>query len=172
MYVLGIVMTFGGCGASCGLTLWQSNERVDRLQRLVMPGAHELDLSAGDHVLYAESRSTVDGTAYVWHGGALPCELVAIATSQPVPLSTSSVSESYSFDSYEGQSMFTFDVATAGRHRLACDVETGGPMVVSVSQGHVLGNMLYPMLAGFLVAAAGLTTILLTWDKRRQRHPT
>jgi hypothetical protein len=172
LYVLGIVMTFGGCGASCGLTLWQSSERVEHLQRLVMPGAHEIDLAAGDHVLYAESRSTVDGKAYVWHGGALQCELVASATNQPVPISASSASESYSFGSYEGQSMFTFDIATAGRHRLACDVETGGPMVVSVSQGRVLGSMLYSMLAGFLVAAAGLTTILLTWDKRRQRHPT
>jgi hypothetical protein len=170
LYVLGVLMTFGGCGASCGMTLWQSNERVERLQRLVMPGAHEIDLSPGEHVLYAESRSTVDGTAYVWHGGALQCELVDSASNQAVPLSASSVSESYSFGGYEGQSMFSFEITTAGRHRLTCNVETGGPMVVSLSQGHVLGNMLYSMLGGFLVAAAGLTMILLTWDKRRQRH--
>jgi hypothetical protein len=171
LYVLGIVLIFSGCGASCGMTLWQTSKRVDALQRVIMPGAHEVELAPGEHVLYAESRSTVDGTAYVWHGGALQCELVASASNQPVPLRASSANESYSFASYEGQSMFTFEIASAGRHRLACDVETGGPMVVSLSRGHVLGRMLYSMLAGFVVAAAGLTMILLTWDKRRQRHP-
>lgn len=171
LYVLGIIMTFGGCGASCGMTLWQSSKRVEDLQRVVMPGAHELELSAGEYVLYAESRSTLHGTAYVWHGGALRCELAESASNRTVPLSPSSVNESYSFGSHEGQSMFTFEIAQPGRHRLACEVETGGPMVVSLSQGHVLGSMLYSMLGGFLVAAAGLTMILLTWDKRRARHP-
>ncbi|HWN72076.1 MAG TPA: hypothetical protein VNM90_30765 [Haliangium sp.] len=171
LYVLGIVLTFGGCGASCGVTLWQSSKRVDGLQRVVMPGAHEVELSPGEYVLYAESRSTVNGTAYLWHGGALQCQLAESASNQPVPLSGASVNESYSFGSYEGQSMFSFEIPSAGRYRLACDVETGGPMVLSLSHGHVLGSMLYSMLAGFLVAAGGLTMILLTWDKRRQRHP-
>jgi hypothetical protein len=171
LYVLGIVMTIGGCGASCGVSLWQSNERVERLQRMVMPGTHQVELSTGEHVLYAESRSAVDGTVYVWHGGALQCELIERASEKAVPLSSPSVNENYAFGSYEGQSMFTFEITSPGRHRLTCDVGTGGPMVVSLSRGHVLGNILYSMLAGFLVAAAGLTMILLTWDKRRQRHP-
>jgi hypothetical protein len=169
LYVLGILMTFGGCGASCGVTLWQSSERVDGMQRVVMPGTQELELAAGDHVLYAESRSAVDGTAYAWSGGALKCAL-ADASGQAVPLSSSSMDENYSFSGYEGQSMFTFEAVTAGRYRLTCEVESG-PMVVAVSEGHVLGSMWYSMFGGFLVAAAGLTMILLTWDKRRQRHP-
>lgn len=170
MYVLGILMTFGGCGASCGLTLWQSSDRVAAMQRVVMPGTHELELAAGDHVIYAESRSTVDGTAYAWSGGTLKCG-VESADGQSVPLETSSVDENYSFSGHEGQSMFTFEAATAGRYRLGCELDSG-PMVVAVSHGHVLGSMWYSMLGGFAVAAAGLTMILLTWDKRRQRHPT
>jgi hypothetical protein len=171
LYVLGVVMTIGGCGASCGVTLWQSNERVERLQRMVMPGTHQVELLQGEHVIYAESRSTVDGTAYVWRGGALQCELIESTSEKAVHLSSPSVDENYAFGGFEGQSMFTFEITSPGRHRLMCEVETGGPMVVSLSRGHVLGSMLYSMLAGFLVAAAGLTMILLTWDKRRQRHP-
>jgi hypothetical protein len=170
LYVLGVVLTFGGCGTSCGMNLWQSQQRVQRLQRLVMPGAHELALAPGKHVLYAESRSTVDGTAYVWHGGALPCELVRLEGNQPVPLASPSASESYSFGGYEGQSMFTFEVAAAGRHRLTCRVETGAPMVMALSRGHVLGSMIYSTLGGFLVSALGLFTIFLTRDRRRQNE--
>jgi len=170
MYVLGIVLMFGGCGASCGMTLWQTSNKVDRMQRLVMPGEHEVELAAGSHVLYAEARSTMGGTSYVWHGGALQCTVVESASSRPVPLNATTMNESYSFGGFEGQSMFELDVVTAGRHRVACEVASGGPMTVALSQGGVLGGMLYGMLGGFVIAAAGLTTILLTWDKRRKHR--
>lgn len=170
MYVLGIALMFGGCGASCGMTLWQSSAKVDAMQRLVMPGEHEVELAAGEHVIYAETRSTVGGTSYVWNGGALQCTAVESASSKPAALSAATMSENYSFGGFEGQSMFELDIATAGRHRVACEVATGGPMTVAISQGRVLGSMLYTMLGGFVIAAAGLTTILLTWDKRRKHR--
>lgn len=170
MYVLGIVLMFGGCGASCGITLWQSSIKVDAMQRLVMPGEHEVELAAGSHVIYAETRSTVGGTSHVWHGGALQCTAVESASSKPAPLSAASMSENYSFGAFEGQSMFELEIATAGRYRIACQVESGGPMTIALSRGHVLGSMLYSMLGGFVIAAAGLTTILLTWDKRRKHR--
>jgi hypothetical protein len=169
MYVLGIALVFGGCGASCGITLIHSSAKVDAMQRLVMPGQHEGELAAGSHVLYAETRSTVDGKGYVWNGGTLQCDLVDSASNQPVPMRTATASENYSFGGFAGQSMFEFDIATAGRYRLACEAESG-PMVVALSQGAVLGSMFYAMLGGFVVAAAGLTTILLTWDKRRKHR--
>jgi hypothetical protein len=170
MYVLGIVLMFGGCGASCGMTLWQTSNKVDRMQRLVMPGEHEVELAAGSYVVYAEARSTMAGTSYVWHGGALQCTVIESASSRPVPLKTATMSESYSFGGFEGQSMFELDVVTTGRHRVACEVASGGPMTIALSQGPVLGSMLYAMLGGFVIAAAGLTTILLTWDKRRKHR--
>lgn len=170
MYVLGIALMFGGWGASCGISFWQTSAKVDSMQRLVMPGEHEIELAAGAHVLYAETRSAVGGTSHVWHGGALQCTVVEIASGRPVPLTATTMSESYSFGAFEGQSMFELDIATTGRHRVACQVATGGPMTVALSHGHVLGGMIYAMLGGFVVAAAGLTTILLTWDKRRKHR--
>lgn len=170
MYVLGIALMFGGWGASCGISFWQTSAKVERLQRMVMPGEHEVELAAGAHVLYAETRSTVGGTSYVWHGGALQCTAIESASNRPVPLTAARMTENYSFGGFDGQSMFELDIPTAGQYRVACQVASGAPMTVALSRGHVLGSMLYAMLGGFVVAAAGLTTILLTWDKRRKHR--
>jgi hypothetical protein len=170
MYVLGIVLMFGGCGASCGMTLLQSSARVERMQRLVMPGEHEVELTAGSYVLYAETRSAVDGKSYVWHGGSLECAVGNRASEQPAPIHAATTSENYAFGGFAGQSMFDVEIATTGRYLVTCKVERGGPMVMALSHGRVLGSMFYSMLGGFVVAAAGLTTILLTWDKRRKHR--
>lgn len=170
MYVLGIALMFGGCGASFGMTLWQTSAKVDAMQRLVVPGEHEVELAAGSYLLYAETRSTIGGTSYLWHGGALQCSAVESASSRPAPLTAATLSENYAVGAFEGQSMFELEIATAGRYRVECQVGTGGPMTVALSRGHVLGGMVYAMLGGFVVAAAGLTTILLTWDKRRKHR--
>lgn len=170
LYLLGVVLMFGGCGASCGLTLWHSSAKVDRMLRLVMPGEREGELAAGSYVLYAETHSAVDGTSYAWNGGSLQCAVVDSASNQPVPIKAATARESYSFGGYAGQSMFEFDIARTGKYRVGCDVESGAPMVIALSQGAVLGSMFYATLGGFLMAAAGLTTILLTWDKRRKHR--
>lgn len=166
-YVLGILMMFGGCGAPFGALLWSSAADIESMQRFVMPGAQTMTLSPGQYVLYAETSSVVDGKSYMWTGGSVSCQVIESETQRPVTsLSAASMNESYTIGGYKGESMFELDIEQGGSFVLGCEVE-GGPMVIAINRGRVLGNMVYPMLGGLLVFALGIAVIVVTRKKRR-----
>jgi hypothetical protein len=137
---------------------------IEQMERVIVPGERDLQLDAGEHVLYAESRSVVDGVSYQTGSVSLRCG-VRDAAGAEVALDTPNGSTSYAIGGYAGQSMAELHVATAGTYRLTC---TGGPAVVAV--GHGIGARLVSVVV-VAFAGFGLAVLVVVLVRRRRRKP-
>lgn len=150
---------------------------VEDMRRVAMPGQAEIVLPAGFSTLYVEHRTVVDGKAIdaSWASGSIEAPVglgFQCALTDPdgkaVPLEHSASSVSYSFGSYEGQSMFDLRAGAAGTYVLAC--EAPGPFGVAVGYG--VGTWIVVAVVGGLVPGLGgvFTFLLVLIKRRRQRR--
>lgn len=170
MYVVGAVVMAGGCGASVGGSLWRVMSEVEDMQRVVVPGSHDLELQSRTYTIYWESRSVVDGTAYMNPGQAtVRCQLGTPA-GEPVSIRGASVDKTYTFgSSYQGESLFEFDIDRPGTYRLSCEMlgESSSQGVLAIGQGMAIGSIVLGLLGGMVAFGLGLFIILRTHMRRR-----
>jgi hypothetical protein len=126
---------------------------IDSMQRVDVPGVHELYLQPGDHVVYAEGNDD-------WSGR---CRLSA-ADGAAIELDTPGGRTSYSMGGHSGESVFVFTAPREGGYQLACEGEHG-----TLAVGHgigltIVGVVLAP-IGGMLLA--GLTVALVFLWRRR-----
>jgi hypothetical protein len=169
MYVVGALVMAGGCGASIGGAIWHSLSGIGDMQRVIIPGAHELELAARSHTIYWESRSVVDGTAYINPGNAsVRCGL-STASGESVDIRNASISEEYTFGSYHGESLFELDIVRPGTYRLSCEVSGGTTSegVLAIGRGMALGGIMIGMVGAVFAFGIGLFIILRTYSRRK-----
>jgi hypothetical protein len=171
MYVVGVLVMIGGCGASIGGAIWQSLSRVEGMQRVVIPGSHELALEAGTYKIYWESRSVVDGAMHITTGHASVRCVLTTASDESVDIRNVSFGEEYTFGSYKGDALFDVHIVRPGAHRLSCEVSGGTTSggVLAIGRGLALGGILIGVLGAVLAFGLGLFIILATAFRRRPR---
>ncbi|MEN5362595.1 hypothetical protein [Brevundimonas intermedia] len=145
----------------------------DGLEQIVVPGARDLMLKPGDHTVFLEYRSVVDGRVYVVQDvGGLAVKVVA-ADGTPVATRTPSGSSTYTFGGRQGQSIQVFRIERAGTYRVSADYDgrVGPQTVIAVGQGFMTGMFAVVLSAvgaffgGVLVSVVGIAWV--AWSRRR-----
>lgn len=172
--VAGLVFAAGWVGFAVFLFLMLGGISQG-LTQLILPGSHQLSLDrTGQYTVYYEYQSVV-GNRVFSTPEALPgieCRLTD-SGGNPVALSPSGTSISFSSGGRSGFSVLEFDIAEPGRYVFSGDYPAGtsGPDVVfSIGQGlgtrilvTVLGAL--GIVFGCIIAAAAIA--LITFLKRR-----
>lgn len=137
---------------------------VERMDRVIVPGQRELELTPGEYVLYAETRSVVDGVTYQAASVQLRCAMVD-RDGAPVELDSPNGSTTYALGGFAGTSFAEATIPSAGVYRLTC---TGGPAVVALGGG-IGTRIVAVVITGFASFGLALFTVLLV--RRRRRKP-
>lgn len=148
----------------------------DGLKQIVVPGARELVLQPGDHTVFLETHSVVDGRAYSTDGVPGLSVHVEAADGTPVAMRTSFGNASYSMGSRQGQSINVFRIDQAGTYKVSADYDgaDGPKTVIAVGQGFMAGIFISVLMAigslflGMILGAAILVTVFLL--RRRVRR--
>ncbi|HWU90475.1 MAG TPA: hypothetical protein VN253_24590 [Kofleriaceae bacterium] len=157
--------------AIAGTALSQSSATIEEMTRMVVPGRAEIVLPMGDTTLYAESRSVVDGKAYVLDGRLeLHCG-VADTAGTPAPIVRSLSEVSYSIGGYAGRSVFDVHIATPGTYVFECEGDAAHPFALAI--GHGIGTWIVVGLVGGLVpgllAVVVFVVVLVKRSRQRRR---
>ena len=144
-------------------------DQIEKMKRVVMPGEHQLELAAGEHVVYGETTSTVDGTAYHTTSISLSCNLVEVASGEPVRLETPTGSTTYSLGGYAGQSMFQFELARGGAYLFTCTSGENDPAVLAIGPGIGAGIVLAVLSIVLPLIAAIVIAVVIRRKRRRSR---
>ena len=168
-YVLGALLLAAGIG-SCVSGITGMSKQVDGLARVVVPGEAQVQLEAGEHTIFFESRSRVNGKLYVADQlSDLGCAVVD-ASEQEVKLEHPTGSQSYSFGSFKGESIFELVTPRAGLHTVSCayDEDAEPKVVLAFMRGSLFRPILEPILGFFLCFGAGVAVLLVVWNARRR----
>jgi len=139
-------------------------DRIDAMPRMVVPGEHAFALPAGDHIVYAESRSHVDGVAYANESFAVQCSMSSDGA--PVPLSSHGSRMTYALGGYAGNAIFDFTLDKPATVKLACETTDGkGVLAVGKSFALTIVVAVVPLVLGMLAAGAAF---LIVFMKRRR----
>lgn len=163
-YLLALVpIAIGGIVAAIAFSSLLGD--IEGMKRVVVPGEATLELGAGDHVVYGELTSTVDGVAYHATSFAVRCRMTS-ADGEVVALTTPGASTSYTLGGYQGQSMFELTIGEAGTYQLACQND-GDPAVLAIGRGLGAGIAVVAIAMG--VAFIGAIVVLLLVRRKRKR---
>lgn len=135
------------------------------MPRVVVPGAHDVTLEAGDYVVYGETSSQVDGVAYVNNGFAVKCSLVG-SDGAAVELRVPTAETQYSVGSHAGRSIYVFTSPAAGTYHFAC--EGSDPKAV-LAIGHGIGGRLIAILIPLFIGMAGSGIAIFVVRRKRRR---
>jgi hypothetical protein len=109
---------------------------VRDMDRFEVPGEAEVDLPAGEHIVYTDGP------------GSFSCAVFA-ADGTPVALDSPTGKTTYNMGGYSGESLFELDVPAAGRYRFVCE---GDYATFSVGRGigwSIVAIVLWGLLAFF-----------------------
>jgi hypothetical protein len=163
-YVAGVAILVGGIGGAVWYGVTTVIGSIDDMQRFVVPGEHELELAAGDHTLYYERTSTVNGVAYhTERVVSLQCGLRF--GQEPIEMRAPSMNETYTMGSRSGASVAAFTADQKGTYTLDCAHEDG-PVVVAVGDAFSFKVIIIAIVMAFLGLIAGAVTIALTYQRR------
>jgi len=151
-------------GLIAGFAFMRLGDAIAAMPRMVVPGEHTFQLPAGDHIVFAESESTVDGTHYANPKFGVKCSLTADGA--PVLLSSHSGKLTYSLGGYEGGAIFDFTLAKAAAVKLACETNDGkAVLAVGPSLAMNIVVAVVPLLIGLL---GGIVTLFIVRKKRKR----
>jgi hypothetical protein len=169
LYLVGIGVAFGGCGASLALGLGGMKDKVEGMQRAVMPGQATLELPAGEQVGYYEHKSVVEGAVFATGElSGMTCQL-RDPQNAVVPLESMSLDLKYELGSHAGTGMFKAKVPAAGKHTLECRYDQGEGTRVVIAIGEPLtGSILMTVLPGLGAGILGLIICIVIFVKRRR----
>lgn len=140
-------------------------DNLEGMPRLVVPGERSLELEAGDYVVYGETESVVDGTAYSNPRFAVRCAL-AHKDGTPITLSHATVARSYSFGGHAGNGMFEFELPSPETVTLSCTTEDG-KAVLAIGRG-IGGAIVAGVLSVLLGSLAAVVVFVVVFIKRRR----
>jgi hypothetical protein len=140
-------------------------DNLDSMPRMVVPGEHEFALEAGDYVVYGESESIVDGTAYENGRFSVRCGLAA-HDGAAIALSHPTVARTYSIGGHTGNGMFEFELPSDQTVTLSCTTEDG-KAVVAIGRG-IGGAIVAGVLSILLGLFGGLIIFVVVFIKRRR----
>jgi hypothetical protein len=164
-YFLALVPIALGAGVA-GLTGLRLYGAVKDMPRVVVPGAGDVTLDAGDYVGYLEGRTVVDGTSY--SAATLSVQCAVTGAGGPVALASgSSTSTSYSLGDYAGQSAYTLTIPTAGAYHVACNGQ-GAPGALAF--GHGIGTQIVTAVIAGLGGVFGAIVVVFLVRRRRKRR--
>ena len=139
-------------------------DRIEGMQRIVMPGKAEITLPAGRSTLYLERRTILDGAR---ESTALPSQC-KVLDPPSATIVGSSTSVEYAIGSYEGRSAFDVEVADAGKVTIECTgQQAGAPFYFAVGRG--VGSAIVVGVIGIFPFLVGLVVTLVVFFKRRRQ---
>jgi hypothetical protein len=175
-YLLGVLLPVVGCGATLALGLGGLSDKVEAMQRVVVPGQATITLEAGSHTAFYETRSRVDGQSFATGDNlsGLRCNITS-SSGQRAEISSSSSSTSYSFGSHAGVSLFDIDVEAAGDYLFACSYSEAGKtnaVVIAIGSG-MMAAIIKLVIPAALFGIAGIVVLVVVYRKRkRAMRPT
>jgi hypothetical protein len=138
--------------------------------RVVVPGSGEVVLEARHYVLYAEERSTFQGTVYRTTSLSVRCAM-RDETGGQIALEHAPVNEHYSAGEFAGSSMFEMTAPHAGTYRLMCEGQ-GGPATIAFGN-NIVGSILwlvFGVIGGLLVTAVTIVIVYRVRQKSRAAY--
>lgn len=140
---------------------------IEAMQRFVVPGEHTITLGAGDHSVFGESVSFVDGVAYRNPTFRVSCALLA-PDGSPVKLDRPTATTTYTGAGYQGESMFELSVPRAGSYRLTCDGDSKGVLAIGDGPGGLLLFLgVFGTIAGIFIGGGLFTIVFIKRRKAR-----
>ncbi|MFC7378612.1 hypothetical protein [Brevundimonas sp. GCM10030266] len=165
-YLVALLPMILGFAAMGVILATQLPKMKDGLQQIVVPGAREVALEPGTHTVFLETRSVVEGRAYVVDEVPGLQVRVEDAEGASVALSDPAASSTYSLGGRQGRSIGAFRIEQAGIYRVSADYgEGGGPQAVIAVGRDFIGGLLISIFSslGAVFAGLGLTVGLAIW---------
>jgi hypothetical protein len=164
------LVAFGLIGTALAIAWTGFNQMVEvvaTMQRVEMPGTHEIVLAGGKTTIYYEHESKLRDRHYSSPKDlAFSCAL-RDQTGKPLALRPSAGKTTYSAAEYAGRNVFDVDIAVPGAYVLTCDGKE--PYVVSAAGG--IGAWIVVAIVGLLLPGlAGVFVIVFVTIKRRRWH--
>jgi hypothetical protein len=166
-YLVAFLLVLGSCGVAVPSMLSLA-DAVERMPRVRVPGSGKITLEKGDHVIFAETQSVWEGSVIKTEGSlSMRCGLSSPSGMQ-LDLSPLGTSYQYNLGSRAGESMFRFDVKEPGEHTLACEVESGTPLVLAVSPIGAFKGMVTWIVGALVLLLGGIVLAVVTLVRRRR----
>ena len=141
---------------------------IEGMQRVVVPGEATLALEAGDHVVYGELVSIVDGVAYMNTSFRVRCAVTG-PEGASAKLVAASSKASYGMGGYQGESLFELNVSESGSYRFSCEGDDK-PAVVAIGQG--IGSAIVLGISAGLAGFIGVVVVFFVIRRLRRQAAT
>jgi hypothetical protein len=184
LYLLAFLLPIGGCAGTIGMLVGGIDSltaRVAALPRAAAPGVASVELPAGNHELFYETRGEDSGLSYQTNpsvGVAAPVDCALTdASGAEVTLALPHGHTSYSVKGRTGHSIYRVEIGKPGSYRLSCtphgnsDAAAGttspGDQIVFVGSSLLTGlvKLFVPMVLGVV---AGISMFLAVFFMRRR----
>ena len=152
--------------AMAGIAFSSMLNRVEGMQRAVMPGTAQLTVPAGTSTLYAESESIVGGTAYKAEG---PVQYrCGFEEKDRVTIQQATGQVTYTVGDFAGRNAFDIEAAEAGTYTLRCESENGKPFVLAMGRG--VGSAIVVGVVALVPFLLGLALVIAIYAMRRSQR--
>ncbi len=175
-YALAILPAICGFAAMVAVLFVQLSKLDDGLEQIVAPGARDLRLEPGQHTVFLEYRSIVNGRVYRTDEVSGLIVRVEAPGGAPVAVTAPLGSAHYSLGGREGEALNAFRIERAGTYRVSADYEgqMGPQTVIAVGRGFLkllLTTVLIALGAAFLgMILSGGAVIGVYLARRRARQ--
>lgn len=169
-YAAAVIIALAGFAGAAQYMIPRLASLSETLIRLVAPGEIDLTLKEpGTYTIFHEKRSVIDGRLYTSNTiSGLHVSVRSAQTNQEIPVVPASITETYTFGSYAGTSVFTFETTEPGGYRLVANYEDGRtePRVALAIGHNFLGNLLMlifgtlAIVFGSIAVAAAIIVIV------------
>ena len=152
-----------------GISLSRMMEQIESMPRAVIPGERTFELPAGEHIIYGETYSVVDGVVYRNKRFTATCT-VTRADGTPIPFESYGGKMRYGIGVYSGRAIFKFELESPGAAKVSCSTKDGSKLVIAVGEG--IGAQVVVAVVGALFGlftALAVFAIVLVKRKRYKR---
>jgi hypothetical protein len=153
-------------GAAFGaLAFMRLVDTIQAMPRMVAPGEKSFALPAGEHVIFVETASTVDGVAYANDRGRVTCGVKA-SDGSTIALAHHEGKLKYSLGGHSGGAVFNFTMPSEGNALVGCSVDDG-KVVIAVGQsfGFMIVVAVVPLVLG---AIASVVAFVIVYRRRKR----
>lgn len=172
-YLLGCLPLLVGFGIMIAIMLVSLPKMNAGLEQIVVPGERQLTLEPGHHMVFLETRSVVDGEAFVSGDITGLSVRVTGADGTAVPVTAPTATATYSLNGREGHAINGFEITQAGAYAVSADYggAEGPRTVIAVGQGF-LGGLFSTVFGGLAaVFIGGLVALgVVAWVLIRRRR--
>lgn len=168
-YLVALVPLALGLGLGA-LSFLHMIDDIKHMPRVVVPGEQAVELGSGDYIVFGESDSVVDGTAYHAEHFSVRCNLTG-AAGNAIELHSTAASTHYAIGGFSGTSMFTFTLPAPQRATLACKTDQDVKAVLAIGRGIGVRVVLalIALVGGILGSVFGMVVVYRR-RKRLARH--